>query len=98
MMEEGPTKTRARDCQVGPEVLVRLSYRLFDAEDALVEAPGPDEAIEFIFGVGQASASIERAVEGLRVGESRKVRLSLREAFGARDENAVIVVVCCVAS
>jgi len=78
--------------QVGPEVLVRLEYRLFDAEDALVEAPGPDESIEFIFGVGQAPPRIEQAVDGLRVGESRRVQLRPNEAFGPRDERALISV------
>lgn len=78
--------------QVAPEVLVRLEYLLYDAEGALVEAPGRDEAIEFIFGMGQASAAIERAVDGLRVGDAGRVRLTPREAFGLRDEKAVIVV------
>jgi FKBP-type peptidyl-prolyl cis-trans isomerase 2 len=81
-----------RDCQVGPEVRVALEYRLFDAEDALVEAPGSQERIEFIFGLGQAPPHIEQAVDGLRVGESRRVRLRPKEAFGMRDEEAVISV------
>ncbi len=88
----GATDVFERDCQVGPEVRVRVEYRLFDAEDALVEAPGPEESIEFIFGVGQAPPHIESAVDGLRVGESRRVRLRPREAFGLRDEQAVISV------
>lgn len=84
--------SRAGGHAIGPEIVVRLEYRLYDAEGALVEAPGASEIIEFIFGVGQASPTIERAVEGLRVGDSRRVRLSPREAFGPRDEDAVIVV------
>lgn len=78
--------------QVGPEVRVRLEYRLCDAEGAEVEAPGPDEPIEFIFGVGQAPPAIERGVDGLALGESRRVELAPGEAFGPRDEAALIVV------
>lgn len=78
--------------QVGPEVVVSLEYQLFDAEGALVEAPGADEPIEFIFGMGQASPAIERAVDGLSINQSRRVRLEPGEAFGARDESAVLVV------
>ena len=78
--------------QVGPEIVVRLEYQLYDAEGALVEAPGPDESIVFIFGLGQAPPAIERAVEGLRVGQSRRVQLRPNEAFGPRDEAAVLVV------
>lgn len=78
--------------RVGPEVAVRLEYALFDAEGELVEAPGPEEAIEFIVGVGQAPALIERAIEGLARGESRRVQLAPGDAFGPRDEDAVVVV------
>jgi len=77
---------------VGPEVVVRLEYRLFDAEGELVEAPGADEPMEFIFGMGQAPVAIERAIDGLRVGQSRLVQLSPAEAFGPRDEAAMISV------
>lgn len=78
--------------QVGPEVLVRLEYSLYDAEGELVEAPGPEEALELIVGVGQAPALIERAIEGLSLGESRRVELAPGDAFGPRDEDAVVVV------
>lgn len=78
--------------QVGPEIVVSLEYQLFDAEGALVEAPGAEEPIEFIFGMGQASPAVERAVEGLSLQQSRRVRLEAGEAFGHRDESAVIVV------
>jgi FKBP-type peptidyl-prolyl cis-trans isomerase 2 len=77
---------------VGPEVVVRLEYGLFDAEGELVEAPGPDETIEFIFGVGQAPAVFERAVDGLALGDSRRVELAPHEAFGPRDEEDMVVV------
>jgi FKBP-type peptidyl-prolyl cis-trans isomerase 2 len=77
---------------LGPEVVVRLEYRLYDAEGELVEAPGPEEAMEFLFGVGQAPAALERAIEGLRVGQSRRVQLRPDDAFGRRDEAALIEV------
>jgi FKBP-type peptidyl-prolyl cis-trans isomerase SlyD len=78
--------------QVGPEMVVRLEYQLFDAEGGLVEAPGAEEFIEFIYGVGQAPPAIEKAVDGLRVGESRRVQLKPNEAFGSRDDEAMVVV------
>jgi FKBP-type peptidyl-prolyl cis-trans isomerase SlyD len=77
---------------VGPEVVVRLEYRLYDEEQELVEAPGPEEAIEFIFGMGQVPSTLERAIDGLRVGQSRRVQLAPAEAFGLRDESASISV------
>src|SRR6185295_12533156 len=77
---------------VGPEVVVRLEYRLYDEEQELVEAPGPEEAIEFIFGMGQVPSTLERAIDGLRVGQGRRVQLPPEEAFGLRDESAAISV------
>jgi FKBP-type peptidyl-prolyl cis-trans isomerase SlyD len=77
---------------VGPEVVVRLQYGLYDAEGELVEAPGPEEALEFLFGVGQAPAELERAIDGLRIGQSRRVKLPARHGFGVRDEAALIEV------
>jgi FKBP-type peptidyl-prolyl cis-trans isomerase 2 len=78
--------------RVGPEVVVQLEYSLFDAEGELIEAPGEDESIEFIFGVGQAPAVFERAVDGLSLGDARRVELGPSEAFGPRDEEAIVVV------
>jgi len=77
--------------RVGPEVVVTLEYRLYDAKAVLVEAPGPDEAIEFVFGLGQASPAIERALEGLQVGDVARVQLPPQHAFGLRDDTAEIV-------
>lgn len=71
---------------------MQLEYRLFDAEGELVEAPGPEEPMEFIFGMGQAPAAIEQAIDGLGLGQSRRVQLSPEEAFGSRDEAALISV------
>ena len=78
--------------RVGPEVVVRVEYALHDAEGEVVEAPGPDEVIEFIFGAGQAPPAFERATDGLSLGESRRVALAPEEAFGPRDEEAIVVV------
>jgi FKBP-type peptidyl-prolyl cis-trans isomerase SlyD len=76
--------------QVAPGMVVCLEYRLFDAEGALVEAPGPDEPLEFLVGSGQAPRGLERAIEGLTTGESRRVQLGPEDAFGPRDESALI--------
>jgi FKBP-type peptidyl-prolyl cis-trans isomerase SlyD len=78
--------------RVGPEIAVTLGFSLYDAEGELVESSNPEDAIEFIFGVGQASAEIEQSVEGLAPGQRRRLQLGPRQAFGPRDEEAVLVV------
>lgn len=76
----------------GPEMRVAFGYRLFDAEDELVEASGEDDGFEVLFGYGQLSPELEQALEGARAGQSRSVRLKADQAFGRRDPEAVIEV------
>ncbi len=76
--------------QVGPETIVHVDYRLFDAEGELVERGDPEIALAFLFGYGQVVPGIEAALLGARVGEVRQVRLAPDEAFGARDPDQVI--------
>ncbi len=77
---------------VGPEMRVAFGYRLFDAEDELVEASGADDGFEVLFGYGQLSPELERALEGARAGQTRSVRLKAEQAFGRRDPDALIEV------
>jgi FKBP-type peptidyl-prolyl cis-trans isomerase SlyD len=71
-------------------MLVELAYEVYDAEGELVGASSPTAPWLFVFGYGQASMTIERAIEGLTEGAARRVRLDASEAFGQRDESAVL--------
>lgn len=74
--------------QAAPGVWVTLRYRATDAEGELVA----DETVERLFGYGQLLPAVEQAVDGLRVGGSRNVRLGPEQAFGKRDPSAVLEV------
>jgi FKBP-type peptidyl-prolyl cis-trans isomerase 2 len=73
-------------------VAVTLDYKLFDVAGHLVEAPGPAEALEVLLGIQPLPRALERAISGLRVGGVARVRLPAEEAFGRRDEDAIITV------
>lgn len=77
--------------QVGPDTVVHFSYRLFDEDGELVEESDPRLPLSILFGYGQLSLPLERALEGLRAGEQRRVTLP-RDAFGERDPDAIIEV------
>lgn len=77
---------------VGPQMRVAFGYRLFDAEDELVEASGIDDGFEILFGYAQLSPELEQALEGARSGQTRSVRLKAEQAFGRRDPDALIEV------
>ena len=50
------------------------------------------EPISFEVGSGKVIAGFDQAVLGLKVGESKSVRIAKDEAYGERNENAVLVV------
>lgn len=78
--------------RVGPGTVVTLSYALLDAEGDLVEEGEPDAPLELLFGYGEAGPALERALEGVGVGQERSVRLDPAEAFGERETDSVISV------
>src|SRR5688500_6588118 len=78
--------------QVCPGTVVAFGYEIYDAEGDLVEASPPNEPMMFLCGYGELSPPLERALEGLSVGQVRRVRLSPEEAFGPRDPSLIIEV------
>lgn len=74
--------------QVGPEVVVTLTYEVFDADGELVGGSQGPRAI--VFGFGELLAPVERALEGALPGESRTVRVKAKDAFGERDPKAML--------
>lgn len=85
-------KSVKRDLCVGPEVLVTFSYDLYDGEGEWVEASDPAQPPTFLHGFGQVVPAVERALEGGRVGQLFRIQLSAAEAYGERDEAAIIEV------
>lgn len=85
-------KARADGYQVGPGMVVALSYALFDAEGERVEQSEPDAPLELLIGYGDAVEALEQGIQGLSVGESREVTLSPDAAFGRRSPDAIIEV------
>jgi FKBP-type peptidyl-prolyl cis-trans isomerase SlyD len=76
--------------RVGPGMQVQLDYRARDAEG---EAVGPDaERLSVVYGMGQLLAPVERAIDGLGIGETRQLKLRARDAYGPRNPEAVLEV------
>lgn len=76
--------------QVGPEMWVRLSVVIRDAEGEQVQ----DEPVEasFVFGFGSLVPALELGIEGLSQGSKKSVLVKPEEAFGLRDPKAVLEV------
>ena len=50
------------------------------------------EGLEFILGDGKLLKGFNDVVEGLTIGESKKIELEAKDAYGVYQENAVITV------
>lgn len=84
--------TESSSRQVGPDTVVEFTYDLYDAEGELVESGAEDAAVSLLWGYGQAVPSLEAALAGLVAGQRKRISLRAEEAFGARDEQAIIAV------
>ncbi len=76
--------------QIGPEMWVRLSVMIHDAEGEAVQAE-PTET-SFVFGFGSLVPALEAGIEGMPQGAKKSLTLKPEEAFGVRDPKAVLEV------
>jgi FKBP-type peptidyl-prolyl cis-trans isomerase SlyD len=76
--------------QVAKDMVVALSYELFDTDGKLIEKT--DEPIEYLHGgYDGIFPLVERALDGKTIGESCRVRLEPDDAFGEYDAELVHV-------
>jgi peptidylprolyl isomerase len=83
-------KGRIKVAQNGDTVKVHYTGTLSDGTvfDSSVNA----NPLEFTVGAGQMIAGFDKAVLGMKVGETKKVTIPPDQAYGARDESATKVV------
>ena len=81
---------RLQGFQIGPEMWVRLSVMIHDAEGEAVQAE-PTET-SFVFGFGSLVPALEAGIEGLPQGAKKSLTLKPEDAFGVRDPKAVLEV------
>jgi peptidylprolyl isomerase len=75
--------------EMGDSVAVRYTGRLDSGEVFDTNEDAQAEALVFVVGAQQVIAGFERAVLGLKQGESRTVRIPPEEAYGPRDEKLI---------
>ena len=76
--------------QVGKDTVVSLDYQLFDTDGELIEKT--DEPVEYLHGgYGGMFPAVETELEGRKVGENCRVRLTPDDGFGDYDAELVHV-------
>jgi len=83
-------RAKSQGFQIGPEMWVRLSVVICDAEGAPVEDE-PSQA-SFVFGFGALLPALEMGIEGLPQGAKKSLTVKPEDAFGLRDPKAVLEV------
>ncbi len=85
-----PRRKGASGPPVAADMKVTLRYRLFDAKGKLCDEIGRAEPLVYVHGYAQIIPGLEQGVEGARAGERRRIALGPDEAFGERDDDAVL--------
>ena len=76
--------------QVTKTDTVRVHYTGTTDDGVVFDSSREREPLEFTMGQGQLIPGFENAVEGLKVGESTKVRIPSEEAYGEVREDMVV--------
>lgn len=74
---------------VAKDVVVGLAYTLY-VENAVEDSAPASAPLEYIHGHGNLISGLEKALEGLKVGDKKNVTVSPEEAYGEYDPEGVI--------
>lgn len=71
--------------KVGKGSVVALEYKLHLADGKLVDQSEPGEPLKYLHGEGQIVPGLEQELEGLSVGDNKKVTVEPKEGYGEHD-------------
>ena len=75
---------------VAKDVVVGLAYTLY-VENAVEDSAPASDPLEYLHGHGNLISGLEKALEGLKVGDKKNVTVEPEEAYGEYDPESVIV-------
>ena len=75
--------------KIRKNTLVRIHYRLWLDNGDEVDSTRDDGPLTFICGRGDLVPGLERALSGMRAGESKRFILAPENAYGARDPSLI---------
>ncbi|MAC96234.1 MAG: peptidylprolyl isomerase [Flavobacteriales bacterium] len=76
----------------GSTVKVHYTGTLTDENNTMFDSSREREPLEFTVGAGQMIQGFDNAVEGMAVGDSKKVTIPMDEAYGPRRDEAMLTV------
>ncbi|MCS7035520.1 MAG: FKBP-type peptidyl-prolyl cis-trans isomerase [Saprospiraceae bacterium] len=73
-------------------VFVHYTLKENDANGEIIESTHGEEPLGFIYGIGQMLPDFEANLEGLKVGDTFSFTIKAANAYGERDETAIVEV------
>jgi len=70
---------------VADNMVVTMEYTL-RVDGEIIEKASPENAVQFIQGVGQLIPGLERELDGMHIGESKSVQVAPQDGYGEYDE------------
>ncbi len=70
--------------------MVRVNYTLTLADGTLVQTSVGKEPLEFILGKGDYLPDFEKAILGMKAGESKTITILAANAYGARRDDLIV--------
>eukprot|EP00414_Alexandrium_minutum_P002639 CAMPEP_0113840146 /NCGR_PEP_ID=MMETSP0328-20130328/11468_1 /TAXON_ID=39455 /ORGANISM="Alexandrium minutum" /LENGTH=267 /DNA_ID=CAMNT_0000808829 /DNA_START=221 /DNA_END=1024 /DNA_ORIENTATION=- /assembly_acc=CAM_ASM_000350 len=71
---------------------VKVAFTLSRADGTVVDSRDASDPLEFVCGEGLVFPGMDRAVQGMAVGETKKLELQSKDTFGDREEEKVLEV------
>ena len=68
--------------------IVSMEYTLTDDAGAVIDSNVGKEPLTFIEGAGQIVKGLERELNGLKVGDQKKIQVKPEDGYGVPDKNA----------
>jgi len=70
--------------------IVSIHYTLKNSEGNILESTEGKETFTFVYGHGNIVPGLEKAIEGLKAGDEKRVIVSPEEGYGLRNKDLVI--------
>jgi len=75
-----------------PGDIVRIHYTGILSDGSVFDSSRDGEPLEFVLGKGQVISGVNDAVNGMAVGEEKKVTVAAEDAYGPRREDLTLTV------
>jgi FKBP-type peptidyl-prolyl cis-trans isomerase SlyD len=83
-----PRFTLKPAAEIQDGAIVTVEYTLTDDTGAVIDSSSGKGPMTYIHGAGQIVPGLERALNGLKIGDQKKVQVRPEEGYGLPDQNA----------